>query len=72
MNVVLEVDNTQMRNIQELTKLLNRSRPEHVPELSAKSLLEMLAEDLSMVYSRPGSWEGSNMADVLQGHGFRL
>lgn len=38
--------------------------------LTVASALEMLAEDLGMVDSRPGSWEGSNMAQVLTSHGY--
>ncbi len=40
--------------------------------LTAKSLLEMLAEDAALVITRPGSWEGANMATVLESHGYRL
>lgn len=39
-------------------------------ELSVSSLLAMLAEDAAMVISRPGSWEGSNMAQVFSSHGY--
>lgn len=39
--------------------------------LTVAGALEMLAEDLGMVESRPGSWEGSNMAEVLSSHGYR-
>lgn len=40
--------------------------------LTTTSLLQMLAEDAGMVISRPGSWEGSNMAEVLCSHGYEL
>jgi hypothetical protein len=40
--------------------------------LTPASLLQMLAEDAGMVMSRPGSWEGSNMAEVLCSHGYAL
>lgn len=40
--------------------------------LTASKLLAMLAEDAAMVMSRPGSWEGSNMAQVLQSHGYEV
>jgi hypothetical protein len=32
----------------------------------------MLAEDLGMVLTRPGSWEGTNMAQVLTSHGYEI
>ena len=38
--------------------------------LTVAGALEMLAQDLGMVESRPGSWEGSNMAQVLSSHGY--
>jgi hypothetical protein len=38
-------------------------------ELTVASLLAMLAEDASMVVTRPGSWEGSSMARVQMSHG---
>ncbi|MEW5891248.1 MAG: hypothetical protein AB1768_19945 [Pseudomonadota bacterium] len=39
-------------------------------KLTVASLLSMLAEDAAMVMRRPGSWEGANMAQVLQSHGY--
>ena len=39
--------------------------------LTVKKLAAMLLEDAGMVISRPGSWEGANMADVLSGHGYK-
>lgn len=38
--------------------------------LTVAGALEMLAQDLGMVETRPGSWEGSNMAQVLNSHGY--
>jgi hypothetical protein len=40
--------------------------------LAVERLLEMLAEDRGMVISRPGSWEGSGMANLLASHGYDL
>jgi hypothetical protein len=40
--------------------------------LTVSKLLSMLAEDAGMVISRPGSWEGSNMAQVFQSHGYEV
>lgn len=39
-------------------------------KLTVASLLAMLAEDAAMVMTRPGSWEGSNMAQVLMSYGY--
>jgi hypothetical protein len=38
--------------------------------ITVKKLLTMLAEDAAMVIERSGSWEASNMAAVLQSHGY--
>lgn len=39
-------------------------------KLTLERLLAMLLEDAAMVMTRPGSWEGSNMAQVLMSHGY--
>lgn len=39
-------------------------------KLTLESLLAMLVDDAAMVMTRPGSWEGSNMAQVLMSHGY--
>jgi hypothetical protein len=38
--------------------------------LTPTSVLLMLAEDAGMVISRPGSWKGSNVAEVFCSHGY--
>ncbi len=38
--------------------------------LTPEGLLEMLAQDVAMVETRPGSWEGAGMAQVLAAHGY--
>ena len=40
--------------------------------LTVPALLAMLAENASMVLTRPGSWEGSNMDTVFSSHGYQL
>ena len=40
--------------------------------LSVSAMMAMLAEDAAMVISRPGSWEGSNMAQVFSSHGYEV
>lgn len=40
--------------------------------LSVSAMLSMLAEDAAMVITRPGSWEGSNMAQVFSSHGYEV
>jgi len=33
-------------------------------------LIKMLLEDVALMLSRPGSWEGSNMRAVMRSHGY--
>ncbi|TFW13413.1 hypothetical protein E4L96_20160 [Massilia arenosa] len=40
-------------------------------KLTIESALGMLAEDLAMTATRPGSWEGAHMSQVLSSHGYR-
>ncbi|WP_234729391.1 hypothetical protein [Acidocella facilis] len=40
--------------------------------LTAKALLAMLAEEAALAIDRPGSWEGANMATVLESHGYQF
>jgi hypothetical protein len=38
--------------------------------LTVERLLEMLAEGCGMVISRPGSWDGSGITNLLASHGY--
>lgn len=40
-------------------------------KLDVPKLLSMLAEDAAMTNTRPGSWEGANMQQVLDSHGYQ-
>ena len=40
-------------------------------QLDVPGLLAILAEDAAMTNSRPGSWEGANMQQVLDSHGYQ-
>jgi len=39
-------------------------------QLTAQEVMQALADDLGMTNSRPGSWEGSHMQQVIDGHGW--
>jgi hypothetical protein len=39
--------------------------------LNLLTLVDMLLEDVAMTVSRPGSWEGANMIQVLICHGYQ-
>jgi hypothetical protein len=38
--------------------------------VDAAALIETLKDDVILAVDRPGSWEGSNMLQVLTSHGF--
>jgi len=38
--------------------------------INARVLLDTLKDDVILAVERPGSWEGANMLQVLQAHGF--
>lgn len=40
-------------------------------KLDVPKLLTLLAEDAAMTNTRPGSWEGANMQQVLDSHGYQ-
>lgn len=40
-------------------------------KLDIPKLITMLAEDAAMTNSRPGSWEGANLQQVLDSHGYQ-
>jgi hypothetical protein len=40
--------------------------------LDVNALLRLLAEDVGMVHSRPGSWEGANASELLASHGYQF
>jgi len=77
MKVAIEITEKPTANLAELVKLCTEVDAErdgattHGP-LTVERLLVMLAEDAGMVISRPGSWEGLNMATVLSSHGYQL
>ena len=38
--------------------------------LTLPKLTALLLEDVALMVRRPGSWEGANMAAVMQSHGY--
>lgn len=67
--IELEIDDATARTLGELIDLSASEFNTHGP-LTIHSLLLMLIEDLCLAMERPGSWEGSNMANVMLGHGY--
>ncbi len=71
----IEIDEQTAADIGELVKRLNADAgPEPFNShgsLTLKKLAVMLLEDAGMAFSRPGSWEGANMIEVLRCHGYK-
>lgn len=69
MKIVFEVPDHVAENLKTVVQRCAREESTH-GILTLKSLFEMLAEDVAMMESRPGSWEGSNMTTVFISHGY--
>ncbi|NOK48641.1 hypothetical protein GTH10_14920 [Burkholderia thailandensis] len=75
--IAVTVSDKTAAELDELVRLLNGhhgSTDQYCSHglLTRSRLLAMLAEDAGLVISRPGSWEGSNMAQVLSSHGYEV
>jgi hypothetical protein len=74
--IQIEIDNQTAAVLAELVHQINANAgPDPFNshgQLTVMKLASMLLEDAGMVISRPGSWEGSNMADVLRCHGYKI
>ena len=57
-------------SLEKLLLACNRSACSSHGELTLTRLTVMLLQDAALVVTRPGSWEGSNMAQVLHSHGY--
>lgn len=64
MKVEIELNESTIRAIRYL------SDPVDGRKLSPEEVIQALANDLGMTNSHPGSWEGSNMQRVIDGHGW--
>ncbi|CAA7619254.1 hypothetical protein [Magnetospirillum sp. UT-4] len=75
--ITLQLDGTTAQLLDELAALCTEADQEsgsftsHGP-LTVESMLQMVIQDLAMVVSRPGSWEGANMARVFASHGYQV
>lgn len=74
---VVEVDESSAVNLCELAYRCTRASEQDGSftshgALSVPAMLAMLAEDAAMVITRPGSWEGANMAQVFSSHGYEV
>lgn len=72
MRITVVLKAGQQDVLDQLLAACNRSEFSSHGRLTLATLLEMLLEDAALVVTRPGSWEGANMAQVLQSHGYLL
>ena len=72
--IQIEIDDQSAVDLAELVRRINANTGpapfNSHGQLKVKKVAAMFLEDAGMVISRPGSWEGSNMADVLRSHGY--
>jgi hypothetical protein len=73
MKIEIEVSDDTYRNLLVVVDACNRTDPNATThgKLDVPGLLAMLADDVAMTNTRPGSWEGSNMQQVLDSHGYQ-
>jgi hypothetical protein len=55
---------------EEVFKELGLTDPWTREPITPEELIGILKDDVVLAVERPGSWEGSNMLDVLRCHGF--
>lgn len=60
------------RTYRQAVKELGLTDPVDGSPITPEKLLEVLKNDVVHVLERPGSWEGSNMEQVLISHGYFL
>ncbi len=74
-DVVIDIAEDTIALLRDLARLCTQAdqaregATTHGP-LTVPALVAMLAEDAAMIISRPGSWEGANMANVPSSHGY--
>jgi hypothetical protein len=73
MKIEIEVSDEAYGHLLMVVDAANMNDPDATTHgtLTVARLFDMLAQDLVMTNTRPGSWEGSNMQQVLDSHGYR-
>ncbi|MBN3849380.1 hypothetical protein G3N58_21500 [Paraburkholderia sp. Ac-20342] len=71
--IEMEIPQAVYNDLQVVVDSCNRVDPNETTHgsMTVPKLLAMLAEDAAMTNSRSGSWEGSNMQQVLGSHGYQ-
>lgn len=72
MKITIEISDADGKDIARLIDLANVSDANTHGTLDFETLTRMLLEDVALVIRRPGSWEGSSMAQLLASHGYEI
>lgn len=72
MRLTITLSSQQKMTLQHLLTVCSQSECSSHGPLTLARLVEMLLEDAALVITRPGSWEGANMTQVLESHGYLL
>ena len=72
MRLTITLTALEEESLDRLLVSCNRSECSSHGQLTLTRLTAMLLQDAALVVTRPGSWEGSNMAQVLHSHGYLL
>ena len=70
MKIEFEVSEEDAALVETFFRSTTESRFNSHGPLNLPRLAMMLLEDVALMVRRPGSWEGSNMAQVLGSHGY--
>lgn len=68
----VDVSEEDLKLIERGLERMNRSDGNSHGPLDVQRLAAMLMQDVALAVRRPGSWEGSNMSQVLNSHGYPL
>jgi hypothetical protein len=68
--IEIEISQEDAELIKEFLELRGQSERSSHGNLTLETLTKMLLEDVALAVRRPGSWEGSNMNQVLNSHGY--
>lgn len=71
MQIIFDVPDSVAETLKTVAERCATEESTHGP-LTIQEMFEMLAEDIAMTETRPGSWEASNMMQVFTSHGYSI
>ena len=70
--ITVTIESAEVRLIQQFLAITHDESACSHGALDLPQLAAMLLEDVALMVRRPGSWEGSNMAQVMASHGYEF